>query len=169
MPNYQEANRDVCDTVAAVMKKHHPELIEAGVTVKTLLAFPTKEGGACLTHQGYPAAATIRINDLKARVAGMDDALLLIDGEAMESWSQKRLEALIDHELTHLEVQYDDEGKVKTDDAERPKLKIKKHDAQVGVFFSIMEKHGKEALDTEIVAKLAIDTKEWITPMLQWG
>jgi hypothetical protein len=94
---------------------------------------------------------------------------MVIDGDRWRDWTEQRQLALIDHELTHLAIVRDEDNNIKLDDCCRPKLKLKPHDAQVGVFYSVMARHGVEALDTKVVAELYQDTKEWVQPMLELG
>jgi hypothetical protein len=174
MATFREADAAVQKLVATVAKKHHKELTEAGVTITTLMAFATRKedgslSGPAMAEKGFALAGRIKITSHKDRVAGLADAILMLDGDRWEEWSEERQAALVDYELTHLEIRRDEEGGVLLDDCCRPKLKIKQHDAQVGVFFSNMEKYGKDAIDTEVVAKLAQDSREWIQPLLTWG
>src|SRR5690606_5222802 len=92
---------------------------------------------------GYPAAAMVKINSYRDRVEGKADATIFIDADEWEGLDDPRREALIDHELQHLEVKRDpDTGAPLSDDAGRPKLKIRKHDHQYGWFDVIAERHG---------------------------
>lgn len=163
--NYELAPDDLVQTVKKVAKKYHPEIAKH-VEITVMLA--TNTNGPALMHNGYQAAAIIRRTTEKDRVAGLADAVLIIDGNRLDEWTAETVDALIDHELQHLEIVYKD-GEIARDNCGRPKLKLRKHDAQIGVFYSVIERHGPDALDTKIVAKLAEDTKQWVQPMLQWG
>ena len=55
--------------------------------------------------------------------------------------------ALLDHEVAHLELVRDDAGKVKTDDAGRPRLRIRPHDYQTGGFWDVIERHKEAACE----------------------
>ncbi len=179
MPRYESADKELCQQVKAMLAQpQHSEAKAAGVTIHVVLAFGKNESPAIM-HGGYQAAAQIRINNHRQRVEGLEDCTLIIDGDQLGEWSKAKLDALIDHELTHILVQRDGDGEVKYDDCERPKLKLRKHDAQIGVFFDVMERHEAEAIDTQVVAKLCQDTKvvaklcqdtkKWIQPLLQLG
>ena len=54
-------------------------------------------------------------------------------------------EALLDRELFRLVVKRDKEGNVKTDDAERPVLRLKKFDYMLGWFKEIAVRHGGDS------------------------
>jgi hypothetical protein len=152
MATYQVAPKEVNRSVERMMKKFHSELHDAKVTIDCLFAHATRDQngdsvGPSLKHQGYPANAIIKIIGLKDRTAGRKDAELLIDGDQWDLWSEDEQDALIDHELTHLELKTDAEGCVKRDDLDRPLLKIRKHDHQFGWFDCVARRHGEAAFE----------------------
>lgn len=55
------------------------------------------------------------------------------------------------HELTHLEIQRDKDGAPKWDDLDRPKLKMRKHDYEIGVFVDVAKEYGMDSFDCEHV------------------
>ncbi len=174
MATFRKAEASVCKMVVQCAQKYHPTLVSVGVTVETLMAHGqvNKDGeitGPALKKNGVRAEAMIRRTSHKDRVAGLSDAILYLDGDTWGGHSEPRQIALIDHELTHLELVEDGDGGYVLDDCFRPKLKLKPHDAEIGVFFSVMQKHGSEALDTALCAQLAQDTREYIQPLLTWG
>ncbi len=141
MPTYQKAD-DILPDVEVAMEKYRPDLVEAGVTIEVL----TAHGDApALKHHGYPAAAIIRAMPQKDRAAGSADVRLVINAGWWEEASKRQREALLDHELTHLELQRDENGTVKTDDCGRPKIKIRSHDFQVGGFEEVVKRHKADA------------------------
>lgn len=140
MTTYDTVPQDVLDLINNTIDEYHRELKSAGVTVDAVFAFDDN-GEHPVKFGGYPAYAYIKITSLKNRIKGMADAEITIDGDAFKSMNEKQRIALIDHELYHLAVAYDKEGNVKFDDAERPKLKIRKHDYQLGWFREIALRH----------------------------
>lgn len=140
---YEQADEDVMDLVAEVLDKdYHKDLRTAGVTVGCLMCWSTD--GPAIMHHGAPALAVIKINNLQSRLQGLPDATITIDANIWEDrldTGSKRL-ALIDHELTHLLVQWNDEGKPKLDNASRPKLKMRSHDYEFGWFVDVARRHG---------------------------
>jgi hypothetical protein len=149
---YQECPEDVTDLADEVLRRWHQDLIEAGVTITYL--FMSDDGGATLTHQGYPAAAVIKKTSLKDRVAGHRDAILVIDRVWWDNHDNAMCRALLDHEMAHLLVARDDDGKsFITDDAHRPKLEIRKHDIQIGGFIDVAERHRMAAIEVVAVAE----------------
>ncbi len=145
---YTLANGEVTNLIAKVIKSTHLHLAKAEVTITALFA-ADDEGGPALKHHGYPAAAIIRKNALKQRVEGLADATLHIDEQVWNDLDVKKRAALIDHELAHLLVVRDKHGKIKRDDADRPKLKIRPHDAELGIFYDVVERHGANAMEAQ--------------------
>ncbi len=162
MITYAEAGDAAVFLVAAVLKKHHPELHKAKLTVCTLFAHAARDEktgqpkGPALKHHGYQAAAIIAVVPLDKRVGGMADVLLKIDGDRWPEWSEAQREALIDHELEH----------VGTDDAGRPKVKLRLHDWNVQGFKSIAVRHKDAAFE---VQEAQAFHKEYAQLLFPWG
>lgn len=171
MPTYRTVEGDVEKLMIGVMKKYHGDLMDAGVTVGLLYAHAKRDKndepkGPALKWAGSAAAAVVKINSLKDRVQGEPDATVVIDGDRWPEWSEKRRVALLDHEIFHLELQRDDEGAIKLDDASRPKLRLRPHDLQLGTFDIISERHREHAIDTEM---LATASKKFVQMQIPWG
>lgn len=138
-------------TVERMIKKYHTRLLEEKVTFAILLVFapvnkfgePTGPG---LTLHGYPVYATIKPMSLEMRTLGLRDALMKIDGLLWEKLSTASQNALIDHELTHVELVLDDHGTV-YDSAGRPKLSMRQHDITHGWFTEVVERHGMASIE----------------------
>lgn len=135
-----------------VMLEHHPELKLPDDTYPTLAILwascGAEDDDAPVKWQGYPAAAVISIIPYKQRVDKRADAEIIVDKKHFEKLSDLQQKALIDHEITHLQISLDDQGYVKTDDNGRPKLKLRLHDWQLGGFRSIAKRYGADALET---------------------
>lgn len=152
MPHFRKGNDTETAMVAAVMEKYHPDLHDAELIVDVLVAFATKNEqgeprGPALSHGGYPAIATVRVNSLKSRVLGQGDALITLDGDRWGDYSPEQQRAIIDHELTHLELITSDEGGVEGDDIGRPRLRLRKHDHQFGWFDAVVRRHGRHSVE----------------------
>jgi hypothetical protein len=150
MPTYQRAPESVSAIGDRLIASHYPTLAEAEVTIGYLMAHATtndagEKTGPAIKHQGYPADAVVKVVKLQDRVAGMPDVLVTIDGDQWPRWSEAQREALIDHELYHLEVLRDDEGQIKADDHGRPRLKCRLHDWQLGGFAAIARRHKEDS------------------------
>jgi hypothetical protein len=82
---------------------------------------------------------------------------MTLDGERMDAWTSKRLQAVIDHELRHLMLAKNKRtGEIQLDDEGRPKLRIRPHDFEFGWFARTAELYGEESYEVsqarEIVA-----------------
>lgn len=168
--SYRPDNGEVGEIVGSVMRAHHGDLAEAEVRVGVLMAYPGDDDGedfvAVKLHR-YPCAATIKINSARNRLEGMPDASIVIDaGKWEDDLDDLARRALIDHELTHLEVARDSEGHIKSDDAGRPKLKMRLHDIEIGVFASVMNRYGSKCLDTQMVQTIVDD---WGQRLMEWA
>lgn len=131
---------ETASRVAHLLKLFHPEAHNAGVKIDLLSVASDKDGPA-LKHQGYPAAAIIRVIGIKERTKGAGDVEILFDEEQYMEMSDAEKDALIDHELEHIEVKMDGK-RAKLDCRGRPKIGMRKHDYQFGWFSSIAERHG---------------------------
>lgn len=152
MPRYEKSPALVGQIVQRMTDRFHPQLRDAGVTVTCLMAYPlTDENGdskgPALKHAGYPAQAVVKIVGLKERTDGRADAELVIDGDNWDVLTDAQRDALVDHELEHLELKYDKDGCLVRDDLDRPKLIIRKHDWQFGWFDSIVRRHGRDSIE----------------------
>ena len=152
---YSIANEEVNLTIQKVMKENHGDLHNAGVTITALIA--RSEEGPAIKVRGSEAAGCIRITKLAERTLGLGDALMTLDGERMDAWTSKRLQAVIDHELRHLMLaKHKKTGQIQLDDEGRPKLRLRPHDFEFGWFARTAELYGEESYEVsqarEIVA-----------------
>lgn len=165
---YEKADDDVEVLVAGVMKDYHPELASAGVTVGLLMASVHDKDDELIPAvklHGYQCAATIKRISLKDRAAGKCDAEMTICAATWKDLPDAKKRALIDHELEHLELKMTKENTVGRDDLGRPKLVMKLHDHQIGIFKGNIERHAKNSLDYH----LAKDFTNDIGQMLLWA
>lgn len=169
MPLYEKAPAEVTKIVERMMEKFHGPLHDAKVTIDCLFAKlkPDDNGdtdmdSCALTLHGYQVAAMVKVNAYKLRVQGHADAEIVIDGERWDEWSEEEKDAMIDHELEHLELK-EKEGIVQRDDLERPRLRMRKHDHQFGWFDSIARRHGKHSFEQQQYATFSKSHKQlWI-------
>lgn len=143
---YAIANEEINLTIQKVMKENHQELFNEGVTITALIA--RSENGPAITVRGCEAAGCIRITKLAERTLGLGDAVMILDGERLDAWTSKRLQAVIDHELRHLVLAKSKKtGQVQRDDQDRPKLKIRPHDFEFGWFARTAELYGEDSYE----------------------
>lgn len=147
--SYDRCPPQVHDRMKAIMAFHHRELAAAEVTVDLLFVSTTSETAPALSHHGVRAYATIQITSPKDRALGHADAQMIIDMNSFNGMSDRRKDALLDHELEHLAVVKDEDGAWKTDDQHRPCLKIVKHDVQFGWFASVALRHGPDSIERQ--------------------
>ena len=160
---FRPAPEDVMELAAGLMRRWHKDLVKADVSVRILFAF--NHDAPPLTHGGWPAKALARITNLRDRVAGLADALILIDGHGWQEWSDAMRLAILDHELHHFEVRLDLVGNVRYDDANRPKLKMRMHDFQFGGFDVIVSRHREASAEAQAVKAV---TNRWVQLEFNW-
>lgn len=154
---YDQAPDDVRVRVDALIEKHYPDLKTVGVRLD-LLQVSNEDAEPCLSLHGYDAAAIVRVIGKKDRVAGRGDAEIVVDWATYEKLSEQARDALLDHELYHLQVKKDKHGALKFDDHGRPVLKIRLHDWQLGWFDEIARRHGEHSLEVQCARALARQT-----------
>lgn len=157
MPILTKDPPGVGEVVNRMIERYHGGLRDAGISIDILEARPRADDNGdseayALKLHGYPCQATIKVVSYKDRVLGGADALLTIDGDAWETLSDDERDALVDHELEHLELKTDRDGNVLRDDIDRPKLRIRLHDHQYGWFDSVARRHGKASLEHKQMA-----------------
>lgn len=162
MNKYNEADKSVYDIFESAMEKYHEELTEVGVKLKIFMltnydADGARTGRSTMRKNGIHVVARIRVTNAKERVYDQVDAEVTIDGASWEDMDAGLRLALADHELSHLSVVYDEDGKPQIDLYLRPKLSTVPHDAELGIFYGVMKRHGQNALDSQLVKKLESD------------
>ena len=163
---YERGDKDTHKLVQKVMKQWHRELFDEKVTIDVVVAHTDKGQTAIPIGRGLFALATIRIIGLKDRSMGRADAEMMIDADTLRDSHELRLEALIDHELTHLVLHRSKKTNlVLRDDQDRPRLKIRYHDHEFGWFDAPVRHYGAHAVEYEQAQKLILQAG-WIQPML---
>lgn len=120
----------------------HHALTGVGIKIDYVFAFPDYDEATgeptnnAINKGGIKALGVARKLNLKDRTKGLGDAEILLDGDWWEDATEKERRALLDHELHHLVATS------KVDDLGRPKLKLRKHDFEVGWFHIIAQRHG---------------------------
>jgi DNA segregation ATPase FtsK/SpoIIIE-like protein len=99
---YSAASGEVTRTIERMRKEWHPEL--ENVSIHALFIYDMEDTSEqVLKHGGYPAAAVVRITPLRERALGVADAVITIDRAYWLSIKAQQCDALIDHELYHLD------------------------------------------------------------------
>jgi hypothetical protein len=155
---YTPATDDVIEFVTAVWLDKFPETygLDPRPTLSILMAASDKADKPALKHHGYPAAAIIGITSPEERVSGGTDLRLRIDSLAWSRMDERRREALIAHELLHVQVETvpGTPDLPRTDDYGRPKIKLRLHDWEVGGFSQIVDWYGDDAVEKRVVNEI---------------
>lgn len=142
---YGKASDDVLNRIEKLRKKHYVDL--ESVTIQALFVFD-QTNEQCLSHQGYPAAAVTKIVSVKERAAGLADVMIVVDRFYYSSLVGDECNALLDHELYHIERVIDEKtGRPAHDVIDRPKLRLRKHDRAFGWFDEIAARHGHASVE----------------------
>ena len=155
MKTYTRAPHDVNDRVLRLVNRFHPDLKKYAVTFDLLFIHGDEPA---LTLHGAPCFAIVHAVPLKERVKGGADAEIIIDGEKYSRMCEETKDALIDHELFHLEISKDGEQIVQYDDLHRPKLKMRKHDREFGWFDEMVRRHGAYSIESQQARMIVKDT-----------
>jgi hypothetical protein len=173
--NRADLGEEIYQVAEAVISREGSlkDIREAEVTYDFLMA-RNPEGPAVKLH-GYDCTAIIKINSYKDRVQGKADCTIVVDESEWDRMGREEREGLLHHEFLHLEVVRDKTkdkktGAVtvhgpKTDDAGRPKLKMRLHDFQVGIFKETAEKYRDKSVDVQQIEPLV----QWVQTTLNFG
>ena len=156
MPTFEKCNGAVLDLAENLIREyetHHP-LGAAGVRIDYLFAYPNydendKPIGFALKERGRQILGKTRIINLSDRAKGHGDAEIKLDGEFWDDAPEAERKALLDHELHHISVMMTASGTVKKDDCDRPRLRLRKHDVEVGWFNLIAQRHGVHSVERQ--------------------
>lgn len=160
MKSYSKAPEECTDRVKHLIKCFYRDLYDAGLRVDILSVTNDDPDAAPLTHQGYKAAAVIRVLDSKARAKGAGDVEIVIDEAHYLTLNDAQKDALLDHEIHHVELRTNKKGRVKLDEHGRPKCGMRKHDYQFGWFTAIAARHGAAAMEVKQATQLFLREKQ---------
>ena len=150
MKSYTPASDAVRDRALALIKRFYPDLVDVQIRIDYIFVSTDTEDAPALTHGGYPAQAVVKILGPKERAMERGDAEIVIDEERWNELTDAEQDALLDHELYHLEVVKNKlKTRAKRDCCGRPVLKLRKHDRQFGWFDAIAARHGKASLEVK--------------------
>lgn len=132
----------------------HKPVLDARVKVDYVFAYADVDDNGqpknhAMTKRGLRILGQCRKIKLKDRVLGRGDAEITLDGDWWGLATEAEKRALLDHELHHIAVEVDSNGKALTDDFTRPKLTLRKHDHEFGWFSVIAARHGKAAQEVK--------------------
>ncbi len=168
MPTFKKCPTAVHEVANELLAEFatHKLVVERQVKIDYLFAFPDydDESGEptndALKWNGVKALGITRIVNLKDRTKGMGDVEICLDGNWWEDADDKERRALLDHELHHIIVT------VKNDDLGRPKIKMRKHDIQVGWFAIIAQRHGIHSQEQKQAASIMLIQGQFFWPAI---
>ena len=179
---YSPAKEEDHELLARVIEKWHPDLMEAYPTpdrqyddpaedfatlarnaaarIGLVMAHPDPESDKpAMLAKGIRILAKIKANSEADRVAGAPDATITLDAAHWKEMAEDEVDgyrqafALLDHELYHLEVRREKDSKrILTDDAGRPKFRMRPHDWEITGFRAVAERNKQHAAEV-IVAR----------------
>lgn len=152
---FSGADNDVNARINDMIERFHGHL--SICKIDALFIFSDKPEQV-LTHQGYMAAAIVRIVPLRDRAAGLSDAMIVFDRFVWANFSAEQRDALVDHELTHLLLDIDGHGLIQRDCLGRPKLQMRPHDRQFGWFDDVARRHGEHSTEIQQARTLCEET-----------
>lgn len=124
----------------------------AGMFARPNAEAKTKEGddvparGACVNVRGRPAIAYAKRNSPRDVAQGASHAVIVVDEWRWDKLTDLERKAVIDHELTHLEV-----------DRAKGRIVMRQHDFEVGWFEAVAARHG-ESSQERIQARALLST-----------
>lgn len=161
MKIYSKAPDECTTRVQHLIKCFHQPLRDAGLRVDVLSVVNDDPDSPALTHQGYSAAAVIRVLDSKQRAKGSGDVEIVIDEAHYLMMNDAQKDALLDHEIYHVELRVSNKtGRVKLDEHGRPKCGMRKHDIQIGHFIEIAERHGPASMEVKQMTQIYLQHKQ---------
>lgn len=164
MAKIEKAPKAIKDFALAILTQYetYKPVLEAKVNIEVMFAFGERHPETdalvsdAITHHGFRALGKCRKTSLEERAAGRGDAVITLDADWWEEADESKQRALLDHELHHIDVCTDEDGKVIKDSCGRPRLKMRKHDVEVGWFKITAERNGKNSVEC-IQAKSIMD------------
>ncbi len=158
---YAPAPSGVAERVAHLVKVMFPDLKNAGVVIDLLsVADDDPEVEHALKVRGIPAYACCKAVDVKGRTMGRGDAEITIDEAKYILLPDATKDALLAHEIHHIELQIGKKGKVKLDCRGRPKIKMRPHDIEVGWFTNIAAKFGAASIEVHQSTQIYLSHKQ---------
>lgn len=164
--SYSKAPAEAQKRLASVMERYCPELNLNQVRVDLLSITDddndedTDDPVPALTKGGYACLAVVKVLGPKERTMGRGDAEIVIDEAAYLKLPEASRDAVLHHELYHLELKLNKNGRVIVDENKRPKLGMRLHDQQFGWFDSIARIHGKASIEVRQATDLVLKHKQ---------
>lgn len=171
MPTFSKAPQNVEDLALAILEEFetHKPVLAAGVKIDYVFAFADVDPDTgekinnAITSRGFRSLGQTRKMPLKDRAMGRGDAEIVLDADHWNEINDSERKALLDHELHHLEVRIDERG-VLLDDLQRPLLRLRKHDVEVGWFREIAARHNHHSIERIQAAQIVEESGQYFFP-----
>jgi len=116
------------------------------------------EKPALKSSSGHAAAAQISLVSKKDQLSKNYEVEILFDGPMWDGMTDKKRLAILDHELTHIEIAKDKDGHAKIDDLTgKPKLKLIPDQFHLWGFLDIAKRHGEDSSEVANMRSMAIN------------
>jgi hypothetical protein len=171
MPTFKSCEKSVHKLAQLLIGRYpdHKPLEAVELKLDLVFAFAdTDEKGKplndAITKNGIRALGVTRALPLKDRAMGRGDAEICLDGDWWATAIGDEQAALLDHELHHVSLKTDKCGNIKYDDLNRPLIKLRKHDVEVGWFKVIAERHGLASQERQQAGKIMDSQGQYYWP-----
>lgn len=133
------------EVAGVLIRAHHGHLRDSKIRYLFRVGDWSKGGKECWSGTTLLSGAT-------AHVAADVDAIVMVNAEVWEALREDQREALVDHELSHLEPNASDAGNIVTNPVTgRPMLRTVAHDVEE--FAAVIERHGLWRPDLEMAGE----------------
>ncbi len=131
---------------------------------------PATTPAPAIKLRGMACVGLVKINSYKDRAKGCKDASITIDENHWLDANARKREALLYHEIRHLELCYTKETEakprqLKRDRLGRPKLRMRLHDVEVGLFKIVVEEYGEDSFDHDQLEGIS----RYVQKLFAWG
>ena len=150
MPKLYNKPDDAALALLSQAMVHHHDLDTYGVRVGIIMVDPARSETGEPTGPAlgsYSTWAETRLVGHKRRVYTPLDVEIDVDAARWREIDDPKRVALLDHELTHVEVMRGSEGQPQQDVDGRPKLRLIDDDYKLTGFYAVAERHGPNAME----------------------
>ncbi len=169
MPTFQRCPKEVNRLADKLINEYESNKPLENVKIDYVFAYGDRDDVTekllkpALKDKGRVVEGICRKTNLKERALGHGDVEISLDGDWWETANEPQRLALLDHELYHIVVTED------TDDCERPIIKLRDHDFEVGWFRVIAERHGRNSGECAQAAKVMLEHGQAFWPDITNG
>lgn len=152
--SYRKGNASELELAKKAAEQWHPELVEHDVRVGMVFTSASKNDHGeptckAVTFAGTGVVAKVRRVTPKERLWCDADVMIEVDADRWASMSEEERTAVVDHELTHVELARAKDGSVKLTEDLRPAIKFRPDDWMLTGFREVIERHGKSAIEAQ--------------------